>query len=435
LQNNIFQVVDFQKTKQQLLNWANQFSSCCFLDNHQYQSNWQRQECLVAVGHEAVFSANAGDALDGLQQFIDKNKGKWLFGHLGYDLKNEIEPALFSSHFDGIQFPDVYFFVPSIVVKLTQETIEIEAGAGFPETILQQILATTILEHYVSTTISPQPAFDKQSYIETVEKLRQHILRGDCYEINFCQSFSATNAKIHPLSIYQLLVKISPNPFSCFYKLDEKYLLCASPERYLMKKGNQVFSQPIKGTSPRHLDDAAKDEAQKEYLQTNSKEKSENVMVVDLVRNDLSKICTAGSVKVDELFEVYSYPQVHQLISTISGTLNPNISFTEIIKATFPMGSMTGAPKLKVMQLIEQYEKAKRGLFSGSVGYISPNGDFDFNVLIRSILYNAENKYLSYHVGSGITFYSEPESEYEECMLKAGAIVAVLNGAKKNIEC
>lgn len=424
----IFQVVDFQKIKQQLLVWSNQFNSCCILDNHQYKSNWQQQECLAAVGATTSFSANAGSALDGLQTFIDANKGKWLFGHLNYDLKNEIEAGLTSKHPDGIQFPDIHFFVPNIVIKLTPETIEIEYANGLPQNILQEILATEIPKNIVSAPIVPKPAFDRQSYIETIEKIRQHILRGDCYEINFCQSFSAENAVINPLQAYQSLVKISPNPFSAYYKLNEKYLLCASPERYLMKKGNQIFSQPIKGTSARNLSDKNKDIAQKQYLQNNSKEKSENVMVVDLVRNDLSKICMEGSVKVNELFGVYSYPQVHQMISTISGNLNADISFTEIIKATFPMGSMTGAPKLKVMQLIEKYEKTKRGLFSGSVGYISPNGDFDFNVVIRSILYSEKNNFLAYNVGSGITFYSNAKSEYEECMLKAKAIVQVLDG-------
>ena len=160
----------------------------------------------------------------------------------------------------------------------------------------------------------------------------------------------------------------------------------------------------------------------KEELFHSDKDRSENVMVVDLVRNDLSKVCEEGTVKVDELYGIYSFPQVHQMISTVSGELKKNISFTEIIKATFPMGSMTGAPKKRVMELIEQYEKTKRGIFSGCLGYISPNGDFDFNVVIRSIMYNASSNYLSFQAGSAITFYSDPEKEWEECLLKAEAI-------------
>jgi para-aminobenzoate synthetase component I len=149
-------------------------------------------------------------------------------------------------------------------------------------------------------------------------------------------------------------------------------------------------------------------------------------MVVDLMRNDLSKICRPGSVRVDELFGVYSFPQVHQLISTISGTLEKDTSFVNIIEATFPMGSMTGAPKQRVLQLIEQYEPTSRGIFSGAVGYITPVGDFDLNVVIRSLMYNETTKYLSYQVGSGITFYSDAAQEWEECLLKASAIKKVL---------
>ena len=148
-------------------------------------------------------------------------------------------------------------------------------------------------------------------------------------------------------------------------------------------------------------------------------------MVVDLVRNDLSKICREGTVQVEELFGIYSFPQVHQMISTITGELQPGLSFADIIKQTFPMGSMTGAPKKKVMELIEQYENTRRGIFSGAVGYIKPGGDFDFNVVIRSILYNQATQYLSYLVGSAITFYSKAAEEYEECLLKAEALKKV----------
>jgi len=150
------------------------------------------------------------------------------------------------------------------------------------------------------------------------------------------------------------------------------------------------------------------------------------VMVVDLVRNDFSRICTEGTVHVEELFGVYSYPQVHQMVSTVAGTLRPGLGIADVLQATFPMGSMTGAPKKRVMELIDAYEPVPRGIFSGAVGYIAPNGDFDFNVVIRSIMYNAHTRYLNYLVGSGITFYSDAESEYEECMLKAMAMQQVL---------
>lgn len=407
--------------------WANQNNSCCFLDNHGYKPGWQQDGCLVAVGSSASLKCSAGDALYQFQAFVDIHKGQWMFGHLSYDLKNGMEKGLSSNHNDAIQFPDLHFFIPTVVIQLSINEIVIEDENDFPALILQEILSVIIIaEEQVSKIISKQQ-ITKEAYIDIINKLRQHILRGDCYEINFCQTFFAENATINPVIVYNALVDISPNPFACFYKVDETYLLCASPERYLMKNGQQIVSQPIKGTASRILNDKNKDEAQKIALQNNSKERSENVMVVDIVRNDFSKICKTSSVKVDELFGIYTYPQLHQMISTISGNLKKDISFTDILKATFPMGSMTGAPKLKVMQLIEQYEQTKRGLFSGSVGYMAPNGDFDFNVVIRSILYNHQKKYLSYQVGSGITFYSDAEKEYEECMLKAQAIVQVLN--------
>jgi para-aminobenzoate synthetase component 1 len=184
----------------------------------------------------------------------------------------------------------------------------------------------------------------------------------------------------------------------------------------------------MKGTAGRDLMDSANDEALKKVLESSAKEQAENVMIVDLVRNDLSKVCTDGTVKVDELFKIYSFPQVHQMISTISGELDPSVNFSDIVKATFPMGSMTGAPKRRVIELTEQYEVSSRGIYSGAVGYFTPEDDFDFNVVIRSLMYNKSTRYLSYHVGSGITFYSDPEKEWEECLLKAEGIKKVLTG-------
>jgi para-aminobenzoate synthetase component 1 len=204
--------------------------------------------------------------------------------------------------------------------------------------------------------------------------------------------------------------------------LEDKFLLCASPERYLKKENQQLISQPIKGTWQRNHESDAGDASYKEALYNSKKDRAENVMVVDLVRNDLSKICEEGTVKVDELFGIYTFPQVHQMISTISGTMRNDLHWVDAIEATFPMGSMTGAPKKRVMELIDQYEKTKRGIYSGAVGYVKPNGDFDFNVVIRSLMYNEANHYLSYQVGGGITFYSDPELEYEECLLKAQGI-------------
>lgn len=304
----------------------------------------------------------------------------------------------------------------------------IETYIDDPSIVLDQIKKVVPAAQKKTDPFTVHPRMEKADYLQIINQIKEHIKKGDCYELNFCQEFFAEQARIEPVDIYQKLSALSPNPFSVFYKLDHRYLLCASPERYMMRKGNRIWSQPIKGTAPRRLDNEKLDQEQKDELLKSPKQRSENVMVVDLVRNDLSKICEEGTVEVEELFGIYTYPQVHQMISTITGTLQPQLSFVDIVQATFPMGSMTGAPKKRVMQLIEQYEKTKRGLFSGAAGYIAPNGDFDFNVVIRSVLYNEETNYISYQVGGGITFQSDAEEEYEECMLKAMAMKAVLAG-------
>jgi len=269
------------------------------------------------------------------------------------------------------------------------------------------------------------PKLTKEAYINNIKTIKEHIQQGDIYEVNYCQEFFAKQVKIKPIQLYFKLNDKSPTPFSCFVKHNDKYLLSASPERFIKKQGNKITSQPIKGTIKRG-GDKVEDERLKELLYNDNKERSENIMIVDLVRNDLSKISKKNSVKVDELCGIYTFPQVHQMISTVSADLNENITFNDIIKATFPMGSMTGAPKIRAMELIEKYEVSKRGLYSGTVGYIDSFGNFDFNVVIRSILYNMDTQYLSFFVGGAITHLSDPEKEYEECLLKAKAMFEVL---------
>lgn len=403
-----------------MLNWANQFGIFCFLDNHQYQTSYHSIECLLAIGNKNSFIANAGNALNDLQDFLNEDPC-WLFGHLGYGLKNEIEP-ISSSYKERLGFPDIFFFEPKIIIRLSENEMKIEseddAGKIFQE--IMQVDGKKV--EFKKDPINIQQRISKKEYIDTIEQLKRHILRGDCYEINYCMEFFAEEAVVDPLVVYHQLSNSSPNPFSALYKLEDKWLICASPERFIKREGSKILSQPIKGTSSRFLKDRNKDKKSKEELYESQKDRSENVMVVDLVRNDLARVCKEGTVKVDELFGIYSFPQVHQMISTVSGDLKDEISFIEIIKATFPMGSMTGAPKRKVMQLIDQYEKSGRGIFSGAVGYITPENDFDFNVVIRSIMYNSSDKYLSFMAGSGITFYSDAEKEYEECLLKAEAM-------------
>ncbi len=420
--NCTFRVNDFEATKYKVLNWAKQFGTFCFLDNHQYQIAPHSVECLLAAGEKRMISSAAGSALHELDQFMKERKS-WLFGHLSYDLKNEIE-NLSSCHVDKVSFPDLFFFEPEIIIRLSADEIIIEAADA--ESIYEEIEKTVNSSLPVHTALQIKNRISKEQYVDYVCQLQKHIARGDCYEVNYCQEFFAEEAIIDPLHVYKKLSEASPNPFSALYRVHDKWLICASPERFLKRNGDSVISQPIKGTSRRAIDNAFTDELNKQTLYNSMKDRSENVMVVDLVRNDLAKICREGTVKVNELFGIYSFPQVHQMISTVSGELKPDISFEGIIRAAFPMGSMTGAPKKRVMELIEQYEQTRRGIFSGAVGYITPNGDFDFNVVIRSIMYNETSKYLSFQAGSGITFYSKAEQEWEECLLKAEAIKKVL---------
>lgn len=413
----------------QMLSWASRFNICAFLDNQGYKLPLHSVDVLLAAGAVDFIQADAGHAFDDLRHFAGRHHD-WLFGHFAYDLAKETEP--FDTH-EGrktnlIGFPDLFFFIPEIIIELKEHTLHIGSLRQDHSKILEQIMASP---HTPGESVAQdpvlQPAFSREEYLDTVRTLQRHILRGDCYEINFCQEFFSHPAQIDPISTWFSLSQASPNPFSAFYRLNEKYLLCASPERYLRREGNTVISQPIKGTAPRVQGDPQADEAAGAGLAASAKDRSENVMVVDLVRNDLSKICLPGSVRVSELFGVYGFPQVYQMTSTIEGILPPGIGFIEAIEATFPMGSMTGAPKKRVVQLIDRYERTSRGLFSGALGYVTPTGDFDFNVVIRSLLYNQEAQYLSCQVGSGITFYSDPEQEYEECLVKAEGIKKALS--------
>lgn len=359
------------------------------------------------------------------------NENSWQFGFISYDYKNQIE-KLSSHHPDGIQFPEKHFFTPQLLFVLEGEKSELlynkeHYSSNEINAILNNITTYKLADVEIKQPITVKSRISKEDYLANVAALKNHIQLGDIYEVNFCQEFYAEKVTINPIDYYFLLNAKSPTPFSCFVKQDDKYLLCASPERFIQKTGNDIISQPIKGTIKRGKDQQ-EDELLKQTLFNDQKERSENVMIVDLVRNDLSKIAQKDSVKVDELCGIYTFPQVHQMISTVRAKLKENTTFEEIIQALFPMGSMTGAPKVSAMQLIEKYESAKRGLYSGTVGYITPEKNVDFNVVIRSITYNQQNNYLSFMVGGAITNLSVPEKEYEECLLKAKAMIEVLKG-------
>lgn len=423
--------------KNNLLEWGNQFNEVVFLDTNNYDQKHTTYDSVLAIDAFTSIKTDYFNAFEDLHQYQSHTKD-WLFGYLSYDLKNDTE-ALTSKNFDGLEFPDLYFFQPKKLFFLKKNQVEMhylklcdeemdadfeEIGSGKREEGTEKREVWS-LESGDSSKIKIQQRISKESYIEKVSNMLEHIHRGDIYEANFCMEFYSEYAQINPLEIYQKLNKISEPPFAVYFKNSHHYLLSASPERYLKKEGTKVISQPIKGTARRNTDEIV-DKQAKIDLENNPKERAENIMIVDLVRNDLSRTATKGSVEVAELCKIYTFKQVHQLISTVVSQVENTTSPVEIIKTTFPMGSMTGAPKISAMNIIEELEETKRGLYSGAVGYFTPEGDFDFNVVIRSILYNSRNHYLSFSVGSAITSEATPESEYEECLLKAKAMFEVL---------
>jgi para-aminobenzoate synthetase component I len=412
--------------KEQLLHWAQQFREVAFLDSNNYPQAYSSYDCLLAVDAFTLLQTDYHNAFEDLKQYQQTTKD-WLLGYLSYDLKNDSE-RLQSNNFDGLHFPDVFFFQPKKIFLLKGNQVETRYLHLCDDELQEDYKDITAIvpeNTMASESVLIQARIDQKKYIEQVQKMQQYIHKGDIYEANFCMEFYATNVTIQPLEKFQKLNAISQAPFAVFLKNNQQYLLSATPERYLRKEGENLISQPIKGTAKRYEDPVA-DEKAKEDLATNPKERAENIMITDLVRNDLSRTAQKGSVQVEELCGIYSFLQVHQMISTITSKMDEKYSVIDVLRLTFPMGSMTGAPKISAMKIIEELEATKRGLYSGAVGYFTPEGDFDFNVVIRSILYNQKEQYLSFSVGSAITALSVPEQEYEECLLKAKAMKSVL---------
>lgn len=413
--------------KQQLLIWAQQFREVVYLDSNDYPQDYSSYDCILAVDAFTSIKTDYHNAFDDLKQYQQITKD-WLFGYLSYDLKNDIE-VLHSNNFDGLDFPDLFFFQPKKIVALKGNQLEIQYLNMCDDEVeddFNEIGVQCSVFSVQSSEIEIKQRISKDKYLEKVSKILEHIHRGDIYEANFCMEFFIENTTINPLEKFLKLNEISKSPLSVYFKNNKQFLLSASPERYLKKQGELLISQPIKGTAKRFLD-PIEDEKSKKQLSSDPKERAENIMVSDLVRNDLSRTAQKGSVKVEELCGIYSFEQVHQMISTITSKLDGQYAIVDAIKTTFPMGSMTGTPKVSVLKIIEELEETKRGLYSGAVGYFAPNGDFDFNVVIRSILYNQEKNYVSFSVGSAITSQSVPEKEYEECLLKAKAMRDVLS--------
>ena len=433
-----YSIKSISNLNEKLLQWAQQYETAVWLDSNNHHQGYTSFHSILAVDEFTSIQTDVVNAFEKLKEYQSITQD-YLFGYLSYDVKNATE-NLTSTNSDGLGFAELFFFQPQKILFVKNDSIEFqyltmvddEIDTDFEAICTQEIkqknTASTRLENGGNIVIKPR--IQKQDYLFKVGEILEHIHKGDIYEANFCQEFYAENTRINPLDIYEDLNTISEAPFATFLKIDNQYLLCASPERYLKKEGAKIISQPIKGTAKR-LVDLQEDQKTATALSKDIKERSENIMIVDLVRNDLSKSAKKGSVRVEELCKVSSFKQVHQMISTVVSELKDEVHLIDVIKDTFPMGSMTGAPKISAMKIIETLEETKRGLYSGTVGYFTPMGNFDFNVVIRSILYDSEKKYLSFSVGSAITAKSTPEKEYEECLLKAKAMQFVLTNSNE----
>jgi para-aminobenzoate synthetase component 1 len=388
-----------------------------FLNGNKSEHSYVAIGCLSELNIEEPFGA-----FQKLKAFRKKNSANYIFGYLSYELKNDTE-NLFSDNTDWIGAPSLYFFVPEHLGQLENGEIRMLRG---DKTIIEKALIEFNDPNTNNSNIVLQPSLSKPAYLNKIKTLQNHIQLGDVYEANFCYSFEGQYNHFDALNFYKQLNKKSNAPFSVFGRLNNIEIASASPERFIKRTGDTLTSQPIKGTIKRGKT-KEEDQVLIQELSKSQKDRSENIMIVDLVRNDLSRIAKRNSVSVDELCKIYTFNTLHQMISTITAKIENEADPVDILSNTFPMGSMTGAPKVRAMELIEEYENIQRGLYSGSIGYIAPNGDFDFNVIIRTLLHNRENGHLSVSVGGAITALSDPEQEYDETILKAEVLLKTLN--------
>ena len=392
-------------------------STCAYLNSNDGTA-------VLAFGETDRLRVNdASGEMATMKDFLHKHAGRYIFTGLSYDLKQSFL-SIASQNPDFLQLPDALFWVPEVVLEIKNDEVSSVLQGEWNAYIQQKVTAFfSAKTEAFQWQANLKPRTSQADYLDTVKTLQEEIQYGSIYEVNYCQEFYDDQFDLtHPEAAYFRLNAITQAPFSAYFAFDEFHLICGSPERFLDLKGTQLRSQPIKGTRKRSSN-PKEDARLKEELINDPKERAENVMIVDLVRNDLSQVAQKSSVQVEELFGIYSFNTVHQMISTITCEVKPEVSFLDILKATFPMGSMTGAPKRSAVSLIEKHENFKRGWYSGSVGYISPNGDFDLNVVIRSLIHNQDKKYLSCAVGGAITIQSTPEAEYEECQVKVQSIL------------
>ncbi|MDT8347944.1 MAG: anthranilate synthase component I family protein, partial [Flavobacteriaceae bacterium] len=407
---------------------------CYCLDSNLHQDKYGKYEWLCAYGaaKQLIIRPDSPDALQQISDFLNQHPNEWIFFSISYDFKNHLE-QLSSNNTDYFEFPDAVFTLPKTVIFKEKNAQE----PGFysynskqsKQEFFEEINAFNVEEKSNANPVDRQlnACMDFKQYQLAFEALMEEIRFGNTYEANLCMAFTNTVDHFEPFTTFTKLNQLSKAPFAAFTRHENHFLISASPERFIAKRQQQLIAQPIKGTAAR-AKEPTEDLARKNSLIHNPKERSENIMIVDLMRNDLSKICVRNSVEAVELCAVYSFEHVHQMISTIVGTLAEDKNFSEVLGALFPMGSMTGAPKISTMHIIERLENFKRSMYSGCVGYMNPNGDFDSSVIIRSLLYHQKKQQLTAAAGSAVTHRSSLHAEYEECLHKAAALMSVIGG-------
>ena len=411
-------------TLENLIAFSDNFKIGSLMISSNSEDTYAEYDCVFAFQSLDTLISKK-DSFNRLRQFQSLHKD-WMFGFLSYDLKNELE-SLTSSNLDCFDFPNMLFYVPETIFLFKNNKLYVKSvlNKSKIDSYINDIKNCKVLKKkkdHVKLTFRES----KIEYLDKIRHIKSHIQTGDIYEMNYCQELYANTDLYNIQNVFLSAHEKSNAPFSVFFWFEDKYLLCTSPEIYLKKAGNKIIAQPIKGTRRRGLNKQEDIKLRKDLLDS-EKDRSENIMIADLVRNDLSITASINSVCVQELCKVYTFDRVHQMISTITSDLDSNYDFVDVLSSTFPMASMTGVPKIKAMDLIEKYETTKRSLFSGSFGYITPDLDFDFNVVIRSIIYNDISKYLSVMVGGAITIASNADDEYNECLVKAQALIDVLN--------
>jgi para-aminobenzoate synthetase component 1 len=372
-----------------------------------------------------------GTPTEEIDAFLHKYKGRWVMGHFTYEFGHSLETSLSGQTENSGTFEPASLFVPRFVTGVGPSGgFHLDQESGVRTTIEEFVAVlksrpTKVAEEPNIQSIDSEQDSERKEYHIAFDTVKQHLLRGDIYELNYCLPFGLRGKISDPTDLWLHMQSLQKAPMAALYRKGNAWLLCCSPERFLKKTGNTLLTQPIKGTRPRGKSEE-EDRMNRDELYRSEKERAENVMIVDLARNDLGRVARTGSVVVQELFGIHSFASVHQMISTVSAELKDGITFTDILKALFPMGSMTGAPKIRAMEIIRETESQPRGIFSGTVGYIDPQGDFDFNVVIRSIIYDDATSSILYPAGSAITAYSDPGQEFDECLLKARGMRKVL---------